>query len=124
MTFDPKKPVQTRDGRKVRIICTDARSAYPIIALIEMSNGGESRMSYTADGTSMYCTPSAQLINVPERKTWWANVYDFGLPRTHKSRKAADALRGSDALGLVSLTIENGKIVSFENHPLDGGDDE
>lgn len=124
MTFDPKKPVQTRDGRKVRIICTDVRSAYPIIALIEMGNGGESRMSYAADGTSMYCTPSAQLINVPERKTWWANVYDNGFSRAYESRKAAVEVRGSGALGLASLTIEDGKIIAFENHPLGGGDDE
>jgi hypothetical protein len=23
MTFDPSKPVQTRDGRKARVLCTD-----------------------------------------------------------------------------------------------------
>lgn len=32
--FDPTKPVQTRDGRKARIICTDAKGVLPIIALV------------------------------------------------------------------------------------------
>ena len=30
---NPSKKVVTRDGRKIRIICTDAKSDYPIIVL-------------------------------------------------------------------------------------------
>ena len=123
MTFDPNKPAQTRDGRKVRIICTDSRGSYPIVALIEMDDGKEATGHYNADGTSMYCSSAAQIINVPKNQIWWANVYDDCISRTFHSRQAAASSRGINALGLVSLTVENGKIVSFENHPLDGGDD-
>lgn len=31
---DPSKKVVTRDGREVRIICTDMKSEYPLIALV------------------------------------------------------------------------------------------
>ena len=31
--FDPTKPVQCRNGRKARIICTDAKGEYSIFAL-------------------------------------------------------------------------------------------
>jgi hypothetical protein len=35
VTIDFTKPVQTRDGRPVRILCTDAPSCYPVVGLIE-----------------------------------------------------------------------------------------
>ena len=38
--FDPLKPVQTRDGRKARIICTDRKmDGFPILALIPSHSG-------------------------------------------------------------------------------------
>ena len=41
--FDPSRPVQTRDGRKARIVCVDMkRDHYPILALVENPNGLES----------------------------------------------------------------------------------
>ena len=36
---NPSMKVVTRDGRKARIICTDAKNNYPIVALIETPNG-------------------------------------------------------------------------------------
>jgi hypothetical protein len=52
--FDPTKPVQTRDGRKARIICTDRKSigGYPIVALIHESQSRdfETHGVYTLDG--------------------------------------------------------------------------
>lgn len=48
---NPSIKVVTRDGRAVtRILCTDAKSDYPIIALVEESNGDELVISYTTDG--------------------------------------------------------------------------
>ena len=49
MAFDLSKPFQTRDGRKARIICTDKKGDYPIVALVE-SNGSEDVLSYTKKG--------------------------------------------------------------------------
>lgn len=36
---NPSRKVVTRDGRKVRILCTDAKGNYPIVALIETLDG-------------------------------------------------------------------------------------
>ena len=36
---NPSKKVVTRDGRSARIICTDAKGKFPIIALVEKDNG-------------------------------------------------------------------------------------
>jgi len=43
--------IQTRGGAKARIICTDAKDRhFPIVALIELLDGGEVVQSYTSDG--------------------------------------------------------------------------
>lgn len=77
--FDPTKPVQTRDGRKARIICTDRRDRhFPIVALVGNS---DEPMTYTSCGrfdvmeSDAFDTPS-DLINVEPCVEDWANVYE------------------------------------------------
>ena len=50
---NPKRKVITRDGRPVRIICTDKCDAFRelIIALIKCENGVENIHTYTSDAT-------------------------------------------------------------------------
>ena len=43
-------PVCTRDGHKARIICFDARGAYPVVALVDCGDDGEGPVSYMANG--------------------------------------------------------------------------
>ena len=38
---NPRRQVVTRNGRKVRIICTDRESIKPVVALITLPNGDE-----------------------------------------------------------------------------------
>lgn len=67
--FDPTKPVQTRDGRKARIICTDVNDKYyPIMALVEDSDGTEYAVSSTVDGHARYQRDGElpqDLVNIP-----------------------------------------------------------
>lgn len=35
---NPNKKLVTRDGRNARIVCTDAKGTYPILALVEYDN--------------------------------------------------------------------------------------
>ncbi len=73
MTFDPTKPVQTRDGRKARILCTDLKTpdGYPLVVAVEYSDGeAESLRRYASDGSfsnreTMY--RPEDLINTPQR---------------------------------------------------------
>lgn len=51
--LDLTKPVKTLDGHKARIIFTEAKGKYPIIALVEYSNeedSWEEAKRYTRDG--------------------------------------------------------------------------
>ena len=75
---NPSKKVVTKESKKVRIICTDARGNYPIVALIE-EGYYDNALSYTEDGklyngeTNLY-----DLFFAPEKHEGWVNVYrDF-----------------------------------------------
>ena len=73
-----KRKVVTRNGRSARIICTDAKGNYPIVALIE-EGGYDNALSYTKDG-KLYVgeTNDYDLFFAPEKHEGWVNVYrDF-----------------------------------------------
>ena len=75
---NPNRKVVTRNGRSARIICTDARGNYPIVALIE-EGGYDNALSYTKDG-KLYVgeTNDYDLFFAPEKHEGWVNVYrDF-----------------------------------------------
>ncbi len=76
MTFDSTLPVQTRDGRKARIICTDWNNEPDrLIVLIELSNGTESQaQTRYPDGTYLSLQETDEdLINIPEKR--WIGVF-------------------------------------------------
>jgi hypothetical protein len=79
MSFDPTKPVQTRDGCKARIICTDVIGKYPIIALITNKDGiYETSHSFTAEG-KIYLneTHPFDLVNIPKRHKHYDVIIAF-----------------------------------------------
>lgn len=68
MAIDYTKPVATRNGKKVRIVCTDVKSEhFPLLVLIEEASDFESIQFYTAEGTYLYGSGIAHhldLINI------------------------------------------------------------
>ena len=74
---NPTRNVVTRDGKaKARIICTDAKSEYPIIALLSYSEDSEGCEAYTADGRfSIDGESNSDLFFAPEKKEGWVNIY-------------------------------------------------
>lgn len=74
---NPTRNVVTRDGKaKARIICTDAKSEYPIIVLLSYSEQSEGCEAYTADGRfSIDGESNSDLFFATEKKSGWANVY-------------------------------------------------
>ena len=74
---NPSRKVITIDGRKARIICTDAKNNYPIIALIETPIGKEGLpCGYKEDGTYIPGEKlSCDLFFAPEKHEGWLNIY-------------------------------------------------
>lgn len=69
LTFDPAKPAQTRDGRKVRILCTNRNAMQRIVSLITEEDGVERTACFWLDGKySAGCETIDDLINIPEPK--------------------------------------------------------
>ena len=69
MSFDPTKPVRTRDGRKARIICTDREAEFPIVALISDHSAVESVEAFRSNGLLHIRRESdGDLINYTEPK--------------------------------------------------------
>ena len=69
------KPVCTRDGRSVRIICFDAKCNLPIIALITDAGGDESLARYNSNGRFTNLNESdCDLMMLPEKKEGWVNI--------------------------------------------------
>ena len=79
---NPSKKVVTREGKPARIICTDARGEYPVIALIEhYQETLDVTFSFTKDGK--WCTDGTNsnkdLFFELEKHEGWVNVYKSGI---------------------------------------------
>ena len=75
---NPSRKVITRNGRNVRIICTDKKGyEYPIVALIENKlEGFEGVLYYTKDGEYIANESSDNdLFFAPEKHEGWVNIY-------------------------------------------------
>ena len=74
---NPSQKVVTRDGRNVRIICTDAKGDEPIIALIYNKNREEENVyAYNRDGYFYRNNDSClDLFFATIKKEGWINVY-------------------------------------------------
>ena len=71
------KPVCTRDGRKARIICFDAKCAdTPIVALVSRDDGEILLRHYRNGKLSDDKDSDADLMMLPEKKEGWVNIYD------------------------------------------------
>ena len=104
MSFDPTKPVQRRDGRPACIIHTDAKGPYPIIALVEKTEGMETPVGYTKGGKSYHtCFPSYEdLVNVPHSE--FVNIYPYDVgDRRYKTRGQADTEAGPGRVAVLEL---------------------
>ena len=84
------KPVCTRDGCKVRIICFDRKDNTPIVALIERVDGIEILQCFYNDGKCFHdSTSDNDLMMLPQKKEGWVNVY--ALNTCYSSKEEAEA---------------------------------
>lgn len=67
---------QTRDGRPARILATDLRNKWPIVAAVE-ERGKDDVVLYCADGRLWDDSAEhvSDLINIPVKREGWVNIY-------------------------------------------------
>jgi len=123
MKLNLEKPVQTRDGRKARIICTDAKftaSTYgqPIVALITTEEGPEVAEHYCKDGLHRDDSNDhhpLDLLNIPEEKELWAVVYEMDRSHINRSldiyfdKSSATVMNQDNVVARIKVTYKEGQ---------------
>lgn len=83
------KPVCTRDGKKVRIVCFDKVGVYPIIALVQ-EESMETCHFYSQDGKCADSGTNYDLMILDEKKKGYVNIYSNMI---HDTLEDADRVR-------------------------------
>ena len=74
---NPNRKIVTRDGRSVRIVCTDMiGTSYPVLAICRVDPTHDSCYSYTTTG-KLHIGEDLRLdlFFAPEKRSGWINIY-------------------------------------------------
>ena len=111
---DPSQKVITKDGKSVRIICTDAKQDYPVIGLLSLDDKSETTVYYKKNGRWLADNQDEwDLFFAPIKREGWINVYkgviENHLPyvgqKVYKSKEEAIRNKCSDYY-FTTLKIE------------------
>lgn len=111
---NPNKKVVTRDGRSVRIRCTDRKGeGQPIVALVKTPDRDEEYVgTYREDGrwSTSGCASDLDLFFATERKEGWANLYNRGnidyIGCVYTSKEEAEENKGNKESYVATVKIE------------------
>lgn len=104
--IDWTKPVRTKDGRAVRVLCTDGPGECPVVGILDGVDGPEcwhlsgSYFESFGDGRD--------LENTPQRiqREYWVNVYTGHIGGQCKTQAIAKDMRENGCLACVKITID------------------
>ena len=112
---NPSRKIVTRDGRNVRVLCTNAKGDYPIVALIATLDGSiEFVCKFKKDGHFLDNddnNSNLDLFFVPEKHERWVNLYKeddniYASMNTFKTKKEAETLSCSSCIATVKVEWE------------------
>lgn len=115
--LDLTKPVQTRDGRSVRIIETNFKGysdTLTIVAIVWDSTVNQEVIHlYTPDGKTNN-NSKWDLINIPEKHTRWINIFPTGHnSENYKTKEEADRIYNgvniSKRIACIKIEFEEGE---------------
>ena len=110
---NPSKKVVTRDGRSVRIVCTDrVLGTFPVLALVMEKSGIENSYSYKTNGQYYESGISnSDLFFATEKHEGWTPVYRghtgkirFGY--AYATKKEAEEASKYDVRFLTTAKVE------------------
>ena len=111
---NPNRKVVTRDGKSVRIICTNRLDEnYPLIALVN-NEGAKHCCCYTTFG-KLYAYKKRDceldLFFAPEKKSAWINLYKMNSiispgPRAYDTKEEAESAAGDKSYYISTIKIE------------------
>jgi hypothetical protein len=105
--IDWTKPVRTKDGRAVQVLCTDGPGDYPVAGYVD---GLTNPRSWTLNGYHHVNKRHStfDLENAPQRiqREYWVNVYATCLGSSHDTKEDADYHATGQRLACVKITID------------------
>lgn len=104
---NPNRKVVTKEGRSVRIICTDRVGKYPVVALV--GDEDEEILAYSRSGKNMENMEWHNLFFAPEKHEGWVNIYKNknGLHVIgHIFGSKEEAIENSDSMAIATCKIE------------------
>lgn len=111
---NPKRKVTTRDGKSVRIICTNRLDEnYPVIALVN-DEYNENCYSYSEFGKNYKFANGdceLDLFFAPDKKSGWINLYKMNSiinpgPRAYDTKEEAESAAGDKSYYISTIKIE------------------
>ena len=113
---NPSRKVVTRNGRNVRIVCTDMKyKDYPILALEEIpDDNSEYVYAFTKDGNYLIDDLSIHdLFFAPEKHEGWVNLYKWAnkdcayyIGSMYNSKAEAENKRDTSDLYVATIKFE------------------
>ena len=110
---NPSRKIVTKDGRNVRIVCTDKKGFNPILALVTRHDSiAEDIYLYTKNGElSEGNSTKSSLFFVPEKHERGVNLYKeddniYASMNTFKTKKEAETLSCSSCIATVKIEWE------------------
>ena len=114
---NPSLPVITREGKRVRIICTDAKSIYPVIGLVDNGICGERFVSCQKNGreSNDVFESKADLFFAEknERKhEGWVNIFrgltynELFCGKIYASKEKAESYANDTTLATIKIEWE------------------
>lgn len=93
MTFDPTRPVQTRDGRKAEILRTDISGDYSILAVVIQDDGRIEAQRFLSDGRASQLQETlSDLINIQTKVSRFTEIQKMLKIPTYSLRDALNAV--------------------------------
>ena len=109
---NPDSEIVTRDGRKVRILCTDRKGDTPIIALVNDANDGqEYGYAFYSDGKFFRDGgDELDLFFAPTKYTDYINLYrnesDYFLGAVYTSEEYAKNIAKGNDQYITTIKVE------------------
>ena len=110
---NPSQKVVTRDGREVRIICTDMKSDFPIVALIyDEEKQKESIECFFENGKYLFFDADDSPLDLfldNIKKEGWVNIYseqEYRHPGENIFKTKEEAIKYKDINYLATVKIE------------------
>ena len=106
---NPSKEVVTRDGKTVRILCTDADVGRPIVALVRTRHS-EQLVTYDKNGVGL--TYALDLFFATVKKRGWVEVYEsqdgkkFPGGTIYTTKEEAEKKAASSRLAIAKIEWE------------------